>query len=429
VPVELGPNGGPELARALMGLDSGPFAFPLFVRRAAVFCTHGMRLADRRGGDFFYERLRSLHEVVRGVTVFGNLLHDGITFGHTPQIELSVEIFPSMFDAPRGRVPMPSKDEQSIGGHAVSARLIDGGEITTRLDFDGRWGARIRTKCEAHRGRGWILSSKGKPRVRHADSAGALVGGRVVFDHTWGEGWGDRGMGSFSLEYVERFALEAMAVRAVAGPPPAWSNADDPEGYAESAARFRAHYIAWQSPWTVVDHGETVVWCGRWIMGVGSVVPWLQAVLLLRGVTADTLQVGWLHARGTPGLTLDIEEFFIWPPYRGQGLGSALAGQSVLFAAQRGYKGVRWMRLYADVVVDSNTGGKLPGWAESMLWQDADVGLGVACATERMDVVNLLTMFASHSASGGVRAFRRGNLTAVGTHGSDSLYSVCVEVG
>ncbi len=314
-----------------LAASEGDFVFPVYSKRVTTFCRQSVNLGDALSRGRFYERLRSLDEVAQAVEVFGATLAGGTKFRAGPLAELVVDIFPSMYDAPKGVVPMPEDDEESVGWHAVLPIEIEGD--------------------------------------------------RVNFMHNWSRDWGDEGCGSFSLQYIAKFAREASSIRPKGGPaPPTGEPADAPTTKSQALRllvdRWRDEET--ESPWMVVDSDPGPLWCGRWLIGVGDGSPWLQAAILLRGLEVDPLTVGWLHARSSLGGVLDIEEFFIWPSYRGRGLGAALAGQSLLFAAIRQHRAVRWLQPQADVEVARVTGFAPPVWVAGLPWRQADVGLGVA---------------------------------------------------
>lgn len=345
------PANSVELARALMG-DPHGLPFSLYEKRAGMFNIQSFTLNDGfAAAGRFYERLRSPKELVQATVISQAIQENGVPYGQGPLVELSVEIFPSIYDAPGGVVPMPGADEQSVGGHAVVPVCMQDG--------------------------------------------------RLWFIHRWPKTWGANGAGSLSAEYVRRFSTEALAVRPRGGPEP--PRAGPPRNPAKPLEILAEHYVDQESQWHMVDTEGDVLWCGRWLIGAGDGSPFLQAAVLLRGITDDVLHVGWLHARIDASGILEIEEAFVWPPYRGRGLGATLVGQSLLLAATYHYRTIRWLHPLADEVVARRSGRHTPGWILSLPWHPTRDEFAVAAATTTLDIPALLIKLANLETPGGVR--------------------------
>jgi GNAT superfamily N-acetyltransferase len=81
------------------------------------------------------------------------------------QIGVAMEVFPSMFDAPEGRLPIPEAGEPCLGLHAVAIG-------------------------------GWTDN-----------------GASLVFQNSYGPTWGDNGRGVLTKQYADRYMREASTLR------------------------------------------------------------------------------------------------------------------------------------------------------------------------------------------------------------------------
>jgi len=103
------------------------------------------------------------------------------------------------------------------------------------------------------------------------------------------------------------------------------------------------------SSWTPLHWGTLIDVLGRWLIGVSDGSCWLQCVAVLREAEGGPIVAGWIHLRGT-SVGADVEELFVWPPYRKRGIGTALAGQALLFARSEHITTVHWL---SDLAPDS----------------------------------------------------------------------------
>ncbi len=85
---------------------------------------------------------------------------------------LGIKVFPGMFKTKSGIVPLPKKDERSIGGHAICA-----------VGYDNK-----------------------KQLVK--------------FKNSWSSKWGDRGYGSLPFEYVRHYMMDAWSSVDIEDPNP-----------------------------------------------------------------------------------------------------------------------------------------------------------------------------------------------------------------
>jgi hypothetical protein len=253
-------------------------------------------------------------------------------------VSLAVEIFPSIYSARDGIVPLPEGDEGSIGKHLVPLIGID-------------------DDC-------------------------------VFFQNSWGKEWGKNGTGCFSIDYLRRFQREAWSMRFLAGPPPAGVHgAYLIEGGSPGPSEERFYQLlnhSWEpqvsSPFFLLSKDGTLNRAGRvdiaarWLIGAGEGCVWLQSVAILRDVDADPIIVGWMHVRATHSGGV-VEELFVWPPYRELGIGTALAGQTLLHvypnpALQK--LDWTWYEPEADMMVRqrSRTKPHIPSWLNALLTGD-----------------------------------------------------------
>lgn len=348
-------------ARQLTGLP-GSFVYPLFVKRRDLF--HRQEISVKGDivaelGCSFYERLRSPSDLITAMQLDSALSARGIKVGRKPAQELVVKIFRSMYDAPGGVVPMPDPEERTVGDHAVMPIGIQ-------------------------------------------DE-------RVFFLQHWGPRWGDDGVGSFSIDYLNRYQREAWSIRPqVAGP---W-----PEGVpglrdlGPSNERWdQLHEHAWDghgnSKFILLHRGTQIDVLGRWLIGLSDGSAWLQCVAVMRKVEGGPLIVGWIHLRGTAS-GADVEELYVWPPYREGGIGTALVSQALLYGAMTPWRELplTWHELEADTVVRQRSPLKphLPQWFRELPWAAKQSG---ATATQGT-LMELLIRLAGLQILDGVRLLR-----------------------
>jgi hypothetical protein len=335
----------------------GFFPFPVSVRRLFLFHNQiayvGTDGHSRVNCDF-YERLRSPGELIAAMELYSALSDRDIPFGRRPQPTVAITIFPSMFDAPEGVVPLPEAGEPSIGDHLV---------LTIGL---------------AH--------------------------GHLYFLNNWGPKWGVQGVGCFSVDYLSRFQREAWSVRSLTGPDPAGFEG----GLGPSEERRGKLFTgAWDEKESIgffpLHHGAVVDVLGRWLIGISDGSMWLQCVAVLHEPDALPLIVGWMHVRGTAD-GAEVEELFVWPRYRERGIGTALAGQTLLYAAGTSlqHSGWRWHELEADSIMLQRSGWniRIPGWLKHLTSNPENV------MTSRAQFLALLERLAESRSLDGVRLLR-----------------------
>lgn len=328
----------------------GPFNYSIFGKRNALFLQQkvgfkGDTLSWLRFD--FYERLYSPEELINATGFRYALTQRGFKplDGSVPPpgmpitpilVSLEVTIFPSMYDAPDGIVPLPDQDERPIGNHIVMP-----------IGFDSEY---------------------------------------LFFQHNWGPQWGIRGLGCFSRDYLRRFQREAWSLRFLPGPCPEGKNISGgylvpedgtgPSG--ERLSRLLGH--SWDG------HGDSQFFMlregcrinragrvdilGRWLIGIGDGSIRLQFLAILHGVEGGPFVAGWMHIRGTSSGSI-VEELFIWPPYRKLGIGTTLAGQALLHASLNPLwpkNGWEWKESEADVMVLERSERKphVPLWLKAV---------------------------------------------------------------
>jgi GNAT superfamily N-acetyltransferase len=352
-------------ARVLSGTTSryflGGFAPSLFVRRVELFDFQKVRQESDgtyRLQTMFYERLRSIDELVRAAGMLSSTTWS-FSSGVALFVDLCLDIFPSIYDARNGDVPMPDTSESAIGCHSV---------LVTAISSD-----------------------------------------RVGFRHAW-QGWRGYGAadsivqsGTFPLEYVEQYFREAWAMRLTPGPDPDSVVAVDAGHLDSSATPDRPEEVN-DERWCPLGRSSELDMIACWMEGVGSGQPWLQCLAIARSPAGNSTIVGWLHGR-IGGSAVDIEDLFVWPPYRGRKIGAALAGSALYWASNRGYRQARWLELEADAIERSYSARGLPSWLRRMDWHESDQG-GVRSATDRTDLVACLLEFEEIEVPGGLRKVR-----------------------
>jgi GNAT superfamily N-acetyltransferase len=353
--------GTPEMHRAaisqLEGLPyegkPGYFPFPISGRRLLLF--HQQLTDIDAGGHWvatcgFYERLRSPDELISAMQLHDSVADRDVQFEKPPKQMVAVSIFPSMFDASDGIVPMPEDDESSIGDHIVIS-------------------------------------------LGYKDD-------HLFFLNNWGPEWGVQGIGAYPIDYVRRYWRDAWSVRGLTGPHPDLGGSLGP-----SSERW--HKLiegAWDehesTNFFALHYGAVVDVFGRWLIGVSDGSMWLQCIAVMHEAESRPLIVGWMHIRGTSD-GADVEELFVWPPYRERGLATTLAGHALLYAATTPWQHGRWrwQELEADAIMRERSQWKprIPRWLNELL-SNPDSGV-----TGQADYLSLLERLAKLKSPDGVR--------------------------
>ena len=285
--------------------------------------------------------------------LYGSLSDRGVQFENLPQQLVAVAIFPSMFDAPNGIVPMPEDDERSIGEH-----------IAIALGY------------------------------RHE---------HLFFLNNWGPEWGVQGIGAYSIEYVKRYWREVWSTRWLTGPSPDLGGDLGPS----SERRDKLLAGAWDehesTHFFALHYGAVVDVFGRWLIGASDGSMWLQCIAVLHEAQARPLIVGWMHIHGTSN-GAEIEELFVWPPYRERGIATTLAGQALLYTAGTPWQHGRWRwhELEADAIMRERSQRKprIPSWLNSLL-SNPD-----SAVTNQAQFLTMLERLAKLQSLDGVRLLR-----------------------
>lgn len=307
------------LARKTSRWAGGGFSHHLLSMRSSLFhlqTVQGSCAADLQVSTGFYERHRSVAELRAAVYVNQELCARGGLgrFGRLPSM-LTIGIYPSIFDAPGGIVPMPATNEKCIGFHIVHP-------------------------------------------MRVADDG-------FVFVHNWRK-WGYGGFGWLSLEYISSFAQEASTFRLVPGP----EGLEGRTGGNENQQILRMLSHAWDLTDVPVvvrvstHAGVTVV--GRCLIGAGSSSSWYQGIAI---ADHPPVAVGWFHGRLSAG-HVQVEEIFVWPPYRGRAIGATLLAQSLVQCAELGARTATLVQSIPDATLVGKCGlAWVSGtWTERRAW-------------------------------------------------------------
>lgn len=223
----------------------------------------------------FYEPLSNYDHLLEAVLINARLVD-----GHVPRWAryrplVSFRMFESIYGAPEGRVPLPKAGEAEKGVHAVG---IDGG---------------------------------------FADSGEALR-----FINSWGTGWGDRGLGLLSREYLERYMIDAWLRRnARVGPSVfIYRKLMEATNDKEFGRTWMMQNPRWQT--RLRHHGrphrlqlyETLSILGNPVEVIEVRNGWGQ-------------RLGWAylhHISGQQPRTSILKELFVWPWFRRRGYGTLL---------------------------------------------------------------------------------------------------------
>jgi len=180
----------------------------------------------------------------------------------------------------------------------------------------------------------------------------AQSGGTLGFVNSWGPRWGDRGYGTMPFEYLERHFFDALVVRRARWGPSSWKlrRAED-----RSPRELRRRLLVenprvrgrlrigrdenWQTDVyeTLSPSTDEPVTCVEITNGFGLKMGW-AFFRLLRTESMDVIEV---------------PELFVWPTFRGMGVGRLLNDFAVGYARLCECSEIRLMMNEADAVVGS----------------------------------------------------------------------------
>jgi GNAT superfamily N-acetyltransferase len=287
---------GFELVKAIDGQPRVNGTQALFASRLFYF----------RGGAYarqvYYESIAHHSEVVRQLTFNQNLRRSGVAYQMRDSHLMVVEWFEASYEAPGGIIRLPAQGESSIGLHAIP---INGYDPATET---------------------------------------------FSFWNSWGSGWGDRGYGTMSLEYVRRYHHETFVTRhARWGPSPAklgrMNNAGDNE------KEIRRLWMVENPGFGQIIRGKVrkIVIIHYYTMSPTSGFP----VSCIELKTGFGLRIGWLFLRHWLGATKysEITELYVWPIYRRMHLGTSLESLAVEEARSQGSSEIRLLMNEADCII------------------------------------------------------------------------------
>jgi len=279
IPRDLSPTQIYRLAKTIDGYP-GEGTFSLAVLRAISHFARYIRQP-------FYEPLSSYDELLEVTQMKWRLREANVPLQYHYSLEIAVQLFESVYDAPHGAIQMPQDSEREQGEHALSEFL------------------------------GWDDN-----------------GERLYFANTWGEEWGDNGRGSISRAYIDRYMTDAWVSRvACVGPTRfTWeriATADTNEAFGKAwlipnparVTRFRHRGFG-----HCLLHYETISVHTR------------RYVSVIEIQNGNGLRIAWaflFHTREADGRPTSIlKEFYVWPDFRRRGYGSILEEVAVDVATQ-----------------------------------------------------------------------------------------------
>ncbi len=329
---------------AALGKELG---YPTFERRAN-------RYMNQLVGDFFYEPLLFLTDVVQTLICMEEV-HDAIGgWQRGPYLDLSIDMYPSFFDAPGGILPAPEPSERLLGEHVVGG-----------------------IRLEPIEGSPW-------PHVR--------------FQHLMGlrrPSWGAGGQGFASLPYLQDHLREAWAVRAHAGPlvgSDSWAPDPEARSHLDPESWARSSDVTSEVVEVCPDDFQIVL--KRYhslVQGCPQLAFEMRAPLGPGAMTFAWMHVSPLLSDGTEPPDFLVHELFVWPHWREMHVATWLANTALGWLKQKGFHRCAWLQPRADLVVarHSPLAPRLPGWLSSLDWSDADF-ITMGAATELVDVSDIL---------------------------------------
>jgi GNAT superfamily N-acetyltransferase len=223
----------------------------------------------------YYESTSDPAVVKRLFLDFAALREAGVSKG-LDGILIIVEAFESWRTAKNGEIALPGPGDKSIGLHCVF--------------------------------------------LTHYKAYGEILG----FANNWGRGWGKRGYGTLSFEYLEKHLHEAHIIRHARWGPRANRFRETPGPLTMAERRRRSRIGAPRRRFRErVAEGES-----RVIETYETSSPTTgRAVICVDVQNGFGLRMGWMFLRYRPedkGAVMEIPELFVWPTFRGMGIGREL---------------------------------------------------------------------------------------------------------
>ncbi len=287
---------GFEIIKAIDGQPKVNATPIMFAWRRRYFCGGGY------ARQMYYESIADPSEVARQVTFREKLQWSGVPYRMLDFHQIVVEWFESSYEAPGGIIQMPTQGEKSIGLHALVIKGYD------------------------------------------------PVAETFSFWNSWGSGWGDRGYGKMSLDYVRRYYHETFVIRhARWGPSPA--KLDQIKNAGDNDQEIRRLWMVENPRFGYIVRGKSrnvkVIYYDT--LSPTSGVP----VSCIELKTGFGLRIGWLFLRHSSGAIKysEVTELYVWPLYRRLDLGAGLESAAVEEARAHGSSEIRLLMNEADCVV------------------------------------------------------------------------------
>lgn len=232
----------------------------------------------------YYESIGDVDELLRQILLNAQLKQIGIPHGATDSFLLVFEVFEGAHHAPGGVITEPKQSERTLGLHCVcQTGYRDGGETLT-------------------------------------------------FVNNWGRGWGKKGFGSVSVDYLRRHFYEAYVVRPAQFGLMPWKLQNvAPESL--TSRRLREIHMVVNprgGERRIVSNGET--WRFEFYQTLSPTTD--APVECISIQTNFGLRMGWAFLRHTwagkpePRVT-EIQELFVMPAFRRMGVGRELEHRAV----------------------------------------------------------------------------------------------------
>lgn len=325
---DMPPSSDSRLTVRLSGIGER-WGMPLFERRLNFYLTQNL-------WDSFYEPVLDGLSLELALDRVLQLREHATDARWRPAMELVIEMFPSLYSAPDGRVPLPAEGERFLGHHAV---VVDGIE----------------------------------------DSAEGAV---LRFTHNLGDqrpGWGKDGRGYLSLAYLERHYHEAWVVRPYAGPRKDRSADEFFDVELDSASLMDAE--SWNhgnSPDRfLLEQSETEQFRVARYESLASARPTFVFEAWQRSGRGTWDKIGWMNVILQPGVEelsqppiARVSEFFVWPHFREKGVGTRLVTAACKLLRWLGVEAFVWWALEADslAISHSRAAPRLPAWLKGLKW-------------------------------------------------------------
>jgi len=291
---------------------SGPGTFTIFSQRVDAYYNFRVR-------QIFYEPLSTYDSMLEACLINARLADQYVPEWALYGLTVSFQVFESAYTAPFGRLPIPASGDAPKGFHAVSI-----------IGYDDH-------------------------------------GEALTFQNSWGTAWGNKGFGTLTRQYAERYMNDAWLGRNARVGPTAfnYSRLNQARDNRDFARTWMLENPRWQKRFRHRSLGHQLVNYEALSVAEACRVD----VVELRLGTG--VRVGWalvFHLLKDNKPTSIIKELYVWPTSRRLGYGRILEETACDLARLRRSEQIEVLFHEADALLPVRAAGRRFGQHQGYTW-------------------------------------------------------------